>query len=94
MGLHNSSLFTLVQFVQWLTSYNSIYCSQVQYIDYKFTGSHNWLNGASLQDNSLLRHTLYTSSVQDLHLPPRLLLQRQSHAYCQGYTLEPSINYD
>ena len=84
MGLHNSSLFTLVQFVQWFTLYNSIYCSQVQYIDYKFTGSHIWLNGASLQDNSLLRHTPYTSSVQDLHLPPRLLLQRQSHAYCQG----------
>ena len=37
---------------------------------------------------------LYTSSVQDLHLPPRLLLQRQSYAYCQGYTLELSINYD
>ena len=41
MGLHNSSMFTIVQFVQWFTLYNSIYCSQVQYIDYKFIGSHN-----------------------------------------------------
>ena len=47
----------------------------------------NYLNGASLQDSSLLRYTLYTSSVQDLHLPPRLLLQRQCHAYCQGQCL-------
>ena len=54
----------------------------------------NYLNGASLQDNSLLRYTLYTSSVQDLHHPPRFLLQRQSYASFQGKTLELSINYD
>ena len=41
MGLHNNAMFTIVQFVQWFTLYNSVYCSQVQYIDYKFTGSHN-----------------------------------------------------
>ena len=40
----------------------------------------NYSNGVSLQDNSLLRYTLYTSSVQDMHLPLRFLLQRQSHA--------------
>ena len=48
----------------------------------------NQINGASLQDNSLLRYTLYTSSVQDLYLPPRFLLQRQSYAYYQGLCLE------
>ena len=94
MGLHNSSIFIIVQCVQWFTLHHNTYCSQVHYIVYKFTSSHNQINGASLQDNSQLRYTLYTSSVQDLYLPPRFLLQRQSHAYCQGYTLEPSINYD
>ena len=54
----------------------------------------NFLNGASLQDNSLLRYTLYTSSVQDLHHPLRFLLQRQSYAFYQGNTLELSICYD
>ena len=52
---------------------------------YKFSLT---IDGASLQDNSLLRYTLYTSSVQDLYLPPRFLLQRQSYAYCQGLDLE------
>ena len=28
------------------------------------------------------RYTLYTSSATDLHLPLRLLLQRQSYAFC------------
>ena len=45
---------------------------------------HKQFNGASLQDNSQLRYTLYTSSVQDLYLPLRSLLQRQSYAFCQG----------
>ena len=40
----------------------------------------NYLNGVSVQDNSLLRYTIYTSSVQDLYLPLRFLFQRQSHA--------------
>ena len=54
----------------------------------------NQTNGASLQDNSLLRYTLYTSSVQDQHLPLRFLLQRQSHIFYQGNTLELLISYD
>ena len=41
MGLHIKAIFIIGQFIQWFTLYNSIYCSQVQYIDYKFTGSHN-----------------------------------------------------
>ena len=45
--------------------------------------SHTLVNGASLQGNSLPRYILYTSSVQDLYLPLRFLLQRQSHASCQ-----------
>ena len=85
---HDSLMFTIVQLVQWFTLYNSTQCSQVHYIIYKFTSSHKQFNGASLQDNSLLRYTLYTSSVQDLYLPPRLLLQRQSYAFCQGLDLE------
>ena len=87
-GSHNSVMFTIVQLVQWSTLYNSTQCSQVHYIVYKVTSSHKQFNGASLQDNSLLRYTLYTSSVQDLYLPPRFLLQRQSYAYCQGLDLE------
>ena len=66
--------------------------NNIQFIS--FTKLHIQLNGASLQDNSLLRYTLYTSSVQDLHLPPRFLLQRQSYAFYQGNTLELSISSD
>ena len=88
VGLHNSSMFTVVQFAQQFTLHNNTLCSQVQYIVYRFTCSHKQVNGASLQDNSLLRYTLYTSSVQDLYLPPRFLLQRQSYAFCQGLCLE------
>ena len=51
--------------------------------DIVMISSHTWVNGASLQGNSLLRYILYTSSAQDLYLPLRFLLQRQSHASCQ-----------
>ena len=34
VSLHNSILFTIVQFAQWFTLYNSTQCSQVQYIVY------------------------------------------------------------
>ena len=79
--LHNSSLL-----------YNSsIY---QYYIVYSLQVLLNYLNGASLQDNSLLRYTLYTSSAQDLHHPLRFLLQRQSYASYQGNTLERSMSYD
>ena len=94
--LHNSSMFTIVQ------SCTMSHCCTMIYIDYKSSitqytvtqSSLSQLNGASLQDNSLLRYTFYTSSVQDLHLPLRFLLQRQSHAFYQGNTLELSISYD
>ena len=52
---------------------------------HKFSQTSSW---SLLQDNSLLRYTLYTSSVQDLYLPQRFLLQRQSYAFCQGWCLE------
>ena len=82
LELNNSLMF----------QYNIVHKSTITY----FTVSQvslKHLNGASLQDNSLLRYTLYTSSVQDLHLPLRFLIQRQSYAFIQGYTLELSISY-
>ena len=88
VGLHNILLFTIVQFVQWFTLYNSTQWLWVQSIVYGLQVLYKQLNGASLQDNSQLRYTLYTSSVQDLYLPPRFLLQRQSYAFCQGWCLE------
>ena len=75
-----------------VAQYNIVHKSTIT----KFTVSqvsHKHLYGASLQDNSLLRYTLYTSSVQDLHLPLRFLLQGQPYAFIQGYTLELSISY-
>ena len=81
--LYNSSVF------QYYMVHKS---NNIQFIVLQV--SLNYLNGASLQDNSLLRYTLYTSSVQDFHLPLRFLLQRQSHTFYQGNTLELSISYD
>ena len=34
VGLHKSLLFTIVQFAQWFTLYNSTQCLQVQYMVY------------------------------------------------------------
>ena len=87
--LHNSSmLYNSLEF-----QYHIVHKSNnIQFIVTQV--SLNYLNGASLQENSLLRYTLYTSSVQDLHLPLRFLLQRQSHASFRGKTLELSISYD
>ena len=87
--LHNNSMLYNSSEFQYYIVHKS---NNIQFIVSQV--SINYLNGASLQDNSLLRYTLYTSSVQDLHLPPRFLLQRQSHAFYQGNTLELSIRYD
>ena len=87
--LHNSSMLYNSSEFQYYIVHKS---NNIQYIVSQV--SLNYLNGASLQDNSLLRYTLYTSSVQDLHHPLGFLLQRQSYAFCQGNTLELSISYD
>ena len=93
--LHNSSMFTIVQYCTMFTIAQLYIVHKFNSIQFTVTQSSlNHLNGASLQDNSHLRYTLYTSSVQDLHLPLRFLLQRQSLAYYQGNTLELSISYD
>ena len=93
--LHNSSMFTIVLSCTTSHCCTMIYIIINPLIQFTVTQSSlNQINGASLQDNSLLRYTLYTSSVQDLYLPPRFLLQRQSHAFYQGNTLELSISYD
>ena len=83
LELHNSLMFQYN-----IVQKSTITCFTVSQVLLKH------LNGASIQDNSLLRYTLYTPSVQDLHLPLRFLLQRQSYAFIQGYTLELSISYD
>ena len=76
-SLHNGPLCTTAHSVYESTIYSLL-----------FTRSHKQFNVASLQDNTLLRYTLYPSSVQDLYLPPRFLLQGQSYAFCQGCSLE------
>ena len=95
--LYNSSMFIIVQYCTMIYSCTIVSpnSSQVQkHTAYSYTVSLNQTNGASLWGNSLLRHTLYTSTVQDLYLLLRFLLQRQSHTFYQGNTLELSISYD
>ena len=87
--LHNSSMLYNSSMFYYYIVHKS---NNIQFIVSQV--SLNYLNGASLKDNFLLRYTLYTSSVQELHLPPRFLLQRQSHAFYQGNTLELSVYYD
>ena len=87
--LHNSSMLYNSSVFQYHIIYKS---NNIKFIVSQV--SLNYLNTASLQDNSLLRYTLYTSSVQDLHHPLRFLLQRQPYAFYQGNTLELSISYD
>ena len=87
--LHNSSLLDNSSMFQYHIVHKS---NNIQFIVSQV--SLNYLNGASPQDNSLLRYTLYTSSVQDLHHPLRFLLQRQSYAFYQSNTLELSVSYD
>ena len=87
--LHNSSMLYNRSVFQYYIVHKS---NNIQFMVSQI--SLNYLNGASLQDNSLLIYTLYTSSVQDLHHPLRFLLQRQSYAFYQGNTLELSISYD
>ena len=87
--LHNNSLLYNSSVFQYYIVHKS---NNIQFIGSQV--SLIYLNGASLQDNSLLRYTLYTSSVQDLHHPLKFLLQRQSYAFYQGNTLELSVSYD
>ena len=87
--LHNSSMLYNSSEFQYYIVHKS---NNIEFIVSQV--SLNYLNGASLQDNFLLRYTLYTSSVQDLHHQLGFLLQRQSYAFCQGNTLELSISSD
>ena len=78
----NNTQFTSSNNTQFTSSNNTQFTSSVHTTD---------LHGASFLDNSLPRCTLHTSSVQDLHPPPRFLFQRQSYACCQGMHLRAII---
>ena len=67
-----------------------LHSSQVPILHSSQVHSISWMELPSWA-SSLLRCTLHTSSVQDLHILPGLLLLRQSYAYCHDSHLRAII---
>ena len=85
----NITMFTSSNNTMFTSSNNTMFTSSHIYpnswlelpsLNSSLLNSIGWMELPSM-DSSLLRHTHYTSSVQDLHLSPRLLLQRQSYMH-------------